>query len=269
MKRAMSCDFDGTLYFLKHDDQETPGLPYYHEDLDAIRSFQRHGGLVGVCTGRSLRGILEAGVPAGVSPPSFDFYILASGSLILDRYQKILYQHTVPREIVQKIYYTYCHQIQTIIHANDTVYQIPSSLSQDDPLQETIPSFDAIPGNRIYGLSFGTRSRHQAETVSREINRQYGKYVTARVNVQYVDMVSAHTTKGTAIRFVKSALGIDLMGAIGDSFNDIPMLDSADRSYTFFSSPDEIRQKADVVVSRAAEALQDLEQITFDAARKR
>ena len=54
MKKAMASDFDNTLYFMFLDE------PYRKGDRESIRDFQQAGGLFGVSTGRSLRGVRQA-----------------------------------------------------------------------------------------------------------------------------------------------------------------------------------------------------------------
>ena len=55
--------------------------------------------------------------------------------------------------------------------------------------------------------------------------------------------------------FVKEYLQIQVMAGIGDSFNDMPMLQAAHPSFTFSDSPKVIRGNADYVVDSVAEAL--------------
>ena len=54
---------------------------------------------------------------------------------------------------------------------------------------------------------------------------------------------------------VKELLNIDDMSGIGDSYNDIPMLDVVDCSFTFKNSPLMIQQQVSYVVDSVAEAI--------------
>lgn len=72
--KALASDFDGTLYFKDG---------FKEKDLKAIKEFQDHGNLFGICTGRPLSAIIEE----CQGKINFDFYIVASGALVLDKDQ--------------------------------------------------------------------------------------------------------------------------------------------------------------------------------------
>ena len=84
---ALASDFDNTLYFMWEE------AHFKDDDLEAIRKFREAGNLFGVCTGRSWRGITD--VTDGVL--DLDFYILESGSLILDGNQNVLFKKCLSR----------------------------------------------------------------------------------------------------------------------------------------------------------------------------
>ena len=71
--KLLASDFDNTLWFQDHMKKE---------DIEAIQDFQKQGHLFGICTGRSLSGILRPSKPFGVN---YDFYTLLSGGLVLNK----------------------------------------------------------------------------------------------------------------------------------------------------------------------------------------
>ena len=77
-------------------------------------------------------------------------------------------------------------------------------------------------------------------------------------NKEYIDIVKKGCSKGIAINKVKEAFNIDIIAGIGDSYNDIPMLENADISFTFHSSPDVIKDKATYIVDSICEAIEKL-----------
>lgn len=239
--RALASDFDGTLYFMREQE------PFRQSDIDAIRRFQEKGHLFGVCTGRSLQGIrlvVEDRI-------SFDFYIIASGALILDRNLKSIYKRCISRELLTEIYEAYEKRTKIVIQANDTVY----NFGMDFPLQTRISSMDDIEGDDIYGFSFGTESPQKAEFLAREINERYGQELTAFQNVYNVDIVARGCSKGNAVRIVKDHYRIDCLGGIGDSYNDMSLLENVDCSFTFSYAPAELRRIAGHMVGSVGEAL--------------
>ena len=52
--KLLASDFDNTLWFEDH---------MKDEDVKAIHEFQKHGHLFGICSGRSLSGILRPSKP--------------------------------------------------------------------------------------------------------------------------------------------------------------------------------------------------------------
>lgn len=56
----------------------------------------------------------------------------------------------------------------------------------------------------------------------------------------------------------KTLLGIRLFAGIGDSYDDLTMLDATDLSYTFRCSSRQVRNVADVLADTEVEAMGDL-----------
>ena len=90
---AVASDFDNTLYFWGEEE------PMRAADIFGIVYYQQRGGLFGICTGRSLVGVRDVIGPY-MRP---DFYILASGALVLDGEEKVLFRECLPLEIVEEI----------------------------------------------------------------------------------------------------------------------------------------------------------------------
>ena len=74
-------------------------------------------------------------------------------------------------------------------------------------------------------------------------------YVT-RSNPEFVELLDLHVDKGEALREVAALHGIamDDVLAVGDSYNDIPLLRSAGFAVAMGSAPPELRAEADAVV---------------------
>ena len=240
--KAFASDFDGTLYFHR----EPKGMR--REDLDAIRRFQEAGNAFGICTGRSLQGILLA-LP---EPTGFDFYILSSGALVLDRECRPICKHCISRPLMAEIYAAYEKQARIVIQANDTVYTLTEP---HYPMQTRIASLDELSDEDIYGFSFGLETAEKAAAIAAELNQRYAGQISAFQNVTNVDIVAAGCSKGSGLRAVREHFQAEMVGGIGDSFNDIPMLESADLAFTFPFAPQPAREAADHIVDSVAEAI--------------
>lgn len=238
---ALASDFDGTLSFSDGEDRFLPG------DLEGIRHFQEKGNLFGICTGRSLHGV---SVPVGDSI-RLDFYILLSGAIVMDREKNILYKKCLSRPVVQAIYDRFSSQVKVRVQSNDCIY----ALQDPEPEHVKIDSLDEIRDDDLYALAGVAKTPEEAGIVSREINRLFGDQVTAFQNVEYIDVVAKGCSKGNGLKMVKEKLQPELVAAIGDSFNDIPMLESADRPFTFRRSPKPVREQAGCLVDTVEEAI--------------
>ena len=239
--KLFASDFDNTIYFWDRNPRIS------EEDKAAISRLRDAGGLFGVCTGRSLVGILKP--IEGII--DFDFYILASGAFILDGSLNAISRTCVERDIVIEVYKRFANNESSIIHANDTVY----SFNGFYELQTRISSFDEIEGDSFYGVSIAPDDPADVKVICDTVNREYGEYLSAYPNRHIADIVSCDCSKGKAIKTVKDYFGAELTAGIGDSFNDIPMFDYSDVSFTFASSHEDVRKSADHTVDSVSEAI--------------
>lgn len=93
--------------------------------------------------------------------------------------------------------------------------------------------------------------RERAETYIKEVAAFAGDraYVT-RSNPEFVEAVDPNVSKGAALRFLVHYLGISLdeTMAIGDAWNDVPMLSIAGYAVAMGSAPPEVSAEADAIV---------------------
>jgi len=97
--------------------------------------------------------------------------------------------------------------------------------------------------------------RERAEAYIAKMKAYAGEraYVT-RSNPEFVEAVDPGVNKGTALRFVANYLGIPLEEtmAIGDAWNDVPMLSIAGYAVAMGTAPPEVTAEADAVVGDVA-----------------
>ncbi len=75
-------------------------------------------------------------------------------------------------------------------------------------------------------------------------------YVT-RSNPEFVEMMNPQVDKGRALQLVAERIGVPIENvmAIGDSYNDLPLLRAAGFAVAMGSSPSELKAEADAVVA--------------------
>ncbi len=246
MKKVFASDFDGTLYFYKADVKLPP------ESVEKIREYQAAGHLFGLCTGRQVGGLTPF-ITGFIEP---DFYITSSGANIVDRnfreIQKRGVEPSVADALIRK-YNPLGYRMTLDIEGNICVFA-----KMDYPGKYyVITGLSDAPEGLIHQVSIHTESLEDAAAVSRAVNEQYAEYVEAFQNVVEVDIAPRGCSKGKGVQVVRDYFGECRLYGIGDSINDLPLIDAADVSYTFPYAPEELKRRATKVVETISEALED------------
>ena len=236
---SLISDFDGTLFFSKEDPQIHP------QDIQKIHEFQKEN-LFGLCTGRPWVGVsaLKA------NDIDCDFYILTSGALILDKNQNVIYEKTISRSIVQSLLDEtegYARSIQ----AKNALYTMYEKNRYPMP-QTIIQSLDEMKEEAV-GFSISAKNEEEAGVLCKKINEKYD--IVALQNRHCIDIVAKGCSKGNAVKYVREYLQLEKIGAIGDSYNDIDMLEEADCAFTFSTSPDTVKSVSNHIVSGVEQAI--------------
>lgn len=243
--KVLASDFDGTLFF----DEK-----FRNEDLKAIKEFQKQGHLFGLCSGRPYQGAKK--VSKGYI--DFDFYIMSSGALIVDNEDHILYEECIDFETMKDIYKKYEKDCGVCVQGDGTIYRVRDKIELPE-LQIIVESIEDLKETHIYGLSMNAQNEDKAKEKCQEINRLF-KEVTAYQNKEYIDVVKKGCSKGHAVNQLKALWNLKEIAGIGDSYNDLPLLEYADYSFTFHSSPKIVQDKANDLVDSVSEAIQILTQ---------
>lgn len=245
---GFASDYDGTL-----DLHRGEGISA--ADRSAIRQFREHGGLFGMCTGRCREGLRHK--VEGII--ELDFAILMTGAVVLDGKGGILFERRIAHDTMKELVSRYKWMTFGLYLVAGDEYWRKSTFS---PVQKVngvfnlVRSLDAIP-DPLYGLAFRMPTERAAGRIAQSINREYGEVVTAHQNKNSIDVTPAGCSKASGLQVVREQLGIDVMGAMGDSFNDMPMLEAADVGYTFPNVPVRVRNASDVLAKSVGSALED------------
>ena len=250
MKKVFASDFDGTMYFYKAEVKLPP------ENVEWIRRYQEAGNLFGLCTGRQVGGLTPF-INGLVEP---DFYITSTGANIVDRDLKPIFKRGVDRAVADAI-------VKAVKPKNyrvtlDVEGDICVFAKMDYPgFYYVIDCVDNAPPGLIHQLGIHTESPAEAAELSAWVNANFGEHVNAFQNVQEVDVAPLGCTKGKGVLLLRDWMRehygeIKLFG-IGDSINDLPLIEAADISYTFPYAPESVQQKATKVVPTIVEALID------------
>lgn len=248
-KKVFASDFDGTLYFYKAEVKLPP------ESVKMIHAYQDAGHLFGLCTGRQVGGLTP--FITGFFEP--DFFITSSGANIVDRNFQPIFKRGVDRDVADKLIRRYQaeHRMTLDVEGEICVFR-----TMDYPGKyNVITGIGDCPPGLIHQVSIHNETLEEAASVSAWVNEHFGDYVTAFQNVIEVDIAPRGCSKGKGVEFLREHMrgqwGDVILYGIGDSINDLPLLEAADVSYTFPYAPVEVQQKATKVVETICDALQD------------
>ncbi len=97
------------------------------------------------------------------------------------------------------------------------------------------------------------------QTIAAELERRFRSELhIAQSQGRFVEMTHPEATKGRALAWLAARLGIERgeVLAVGDSFNDVEMLEFAGVGAAMAAAPEEIRRRADVTVATVEEAIE-------------
>jgi Cof subfamily protein (haloacid dehalogenase superfamily) len=243
----MAFDVDGTL--VGRD------LVISKKVSDAIGRMQQIGTIGCLVTGRMYRATVPFARELGFDAP----IICYQGAAIIDPTTDELLAHTaLANEIVRElIAMTERDGMHLQLYRNDEYYcearnrfsDLYAALALIQPV--IVPSlreaFAYSPATKAVVIADEPAAARYAEKLREIFN---GRASVTRSLPEFVEVLDPAVDKGTALRFVAARLGVAIERtiAIGDSWNDAPLLEAAGFAVAMGSSPPELRAMADAVV---------------------
>lgn len=251
--KILASDFDNTLFF--RDFRENDEGHVKEKDIEKIKEFQSNGNLFGLCTGRALFDVFFDAKDI----INFDFYILASGAVILDRNYKTLHKASIPFSAVKDmyLYFQQKYHYRPIFITEENFCCIQEKIYDVDT--QIYQSIDEMSHLEFIAICYVLDSTEASYNLCNELNLRYGDTMIGYQNSTNVDIVFKGNSKGTGIQFIKDYFNTDKIYGIGDSYNDLPMLKTVDVPFTFHSSPKPVKDKAAYLVDDIAEAIEIIE----------
>ncbi|MBO7519368.1 MAG: HAD-IIB family hydrolase [Clostridia bacterium] len=247
----LACDIDGTLI---------SGELLPERNIEKIKHFVDEGGMFSLSTGRSAGALTDVTSKIKCLSPS----VLSNGSVIYDFKNKTpLFQVTLSKKAVQMV----AGVIKEVgigleMHAADNVF-VPSRNAVSD-LHEQYESmkvefldFSVAKEKKVNKVVYCTENECQAEAIL-SIASGYEDvcnfYRTTAFmggkNHVFIEQVPKGVSKADALEKLCGILKIKKGGffAIGDYYNDVPMLEIADISGVPAEAPDDVKIIADKVL---------------------
>lgn len=219
--KVLASDYDGTLRTSKTVDRK---------DIEAIHAFRKAGNMFGLVTGRSMESIKKE---IELNQFEFDFIVANNGGVVydgkLEKLQCLYMDFNRALDIIAYIKTLDC--VSFVINDGYRRYKVRVDENQIDhkygDMQEVTNEEEVLDRGKIAQLVISLNDQMLAHEISTYINSQFKGYVVAYPNVNCVDIVPEGVSKAEGLYVIESYYDLqhDDIYAIGDSFNDIPMLE--------------------------------------------
>jgi len=255
--KILFSDFDGTLV---EDNQELS-----QRNKEMMKELQKQGHLMVICTGRNIK---EFQKDDQIFHFPFDYLILNNGGHIVDKNYQTLYEKKIAKQVgidilkhamaYSGMWSYFCDGKVNYAYKDGMTYNhgVDNGLVDEDfvSLYENADHFQIVCFNQDDGGIEDTQKCYDY------VIENYGQDVEAYFNLHYVDVVPKGCSKGTGVHQLLEILkkDVDEVYAIGDSYNDLSMIQEATYGYTFYHAHDDIKKAADKHVNYVYEVIEDM-----------
>lgn len=228
-------DMDGTLTYRDHVSPE---------NQEAIRFFQKEGGIFTIATGRPpmyIRRFLDQ-----VEPNSY--VVAVNGAVIYDlKEDHLVWYDSLPEDAVEVVEYVQAHHPQArSIHTTNSFsdYSVAFDPKKDGSFRE----FAAHMPGPWYKMILIEEAARSGEGLADLIEHFGDRFRFERSWPEGIEMHSLGSGKDVAIRKLKELLpSVHTVLAAGDYENDVAMLKEADIGYAMGNAPEHVKKEADRV----------------------
>ena len=259
--KIFASDYDDT--FFKHKDRPIGEL---EKNIAWVRKWQEAGNLFVFATGRNITTIGKQG--RFVLP--YDYVVGLNGGTIALPTGEILHSVTMDKNTALKILdiimskkvagysINYNTNFHFKAHMTSAHWQL-NLIRLKRFFSKYRVSYEEITSGPISQISVFTHNNQAAQNFSKLISRNFGDMVAAYPNVHSVDICPIGASKATGIDYIAKIHDVpkENIYAMGDSYNDIPML----QAYTGLTVPkavDDIKSHASRVHTSVSDAIKSL-----------
>lgn len=227
--KIIASDFDGTLYR-----NET----ITDRDRNAIEQWQKKGNLFGIVTGRSKGDIIRMLAENGIKT---DFVIAYNGAGVFDSEGGVLYEEWFPR----------CEGKKLVDYAYATDFAFQDRRDSD---------IDPGDMSKSYQMYLKLETNEGAQQLAEILNKVFEGKFTSHINGHWINATKYGVSKATGIAHLAEIKGVakEDVYAVGDYFNDLPMLE-AFNGYVMASGHPEVIK----IIGRTCEDIADLTELAY------
>ena len=259
MIKLFAFDIDGTLL------DNNSNLPY--SSIDAIKKLEDAGIKVVLASGRVFSSVKHIQKLLGITGP----IVSTNGSLISFDGEQIYKSYYIDSELLDKLY-EFCIEYNLDFHFYDEENYYSNRLNLDrikhlkiendfgmnyqvdliiksDPVSYLKSQGKKAVKFQVSGIDEKAKPREYFIDL---LVDKFGHdlYITASGD-HLIEIGNKNATKRTSIEKISEKLGIynSEIAAIGDAYNDIPMVNGAEIGFAMRNAKDELKDIADVIVS--------------------
>jgi Cof subfamily protein (haloacid dehalogenase superfamily) len=249
--RLVALDLDGTLV-----GEDLVVRPRVRE---AVANAQRRGAAVTIVTGRMFAAARPFAALLGITGPM----VCYQGAAIFDAGTGATLRQVAVRSDVtaQVLDWARAHGVHAQCYADDKLYvesingfsKRYTDLARVEPV--LVPSLrEAFAERASIKLVLVDEPDRSAEHLAALRALLGDRAYLTRSHVDFVEILDPHVNKGEALAFVadRYGVGLDATLAVGDAWNDVPLLDAAAIGVAMGSGPPELLARADAVVGDVA-----------------
>ena len=239
--KLLASDYDGTLQF---------GDSVMESDLEALRKWKEEGNLFALVTGRSKQSICQMmekyGIPA-------DYLVTNNGGMVFDAEGNDLLSSQLDTTTAIDLMFI-AHELGDVVSymVNDGVNRhkvVCNPGMKDHRYPHVQPDWSEeqiMDSGQFSQIVYSMNDPKAAVDTADHINHYFGSVVNAYPNGFVVDIVHNGISKATGLQFVQEYCNADDddLFVIGDSYNDIPMLEGAVNSAAMIMAPEEVKGNA-------------------------
>ncbi len=259
MIKHIFCDLDGTLYH--------GGIN--QEDIDAINKIEKEGVVFHIATGRIFKQA-HAMTKDGLDIKGY--YICENGSYIHDKDHNIIFKGTIDDEIVKKVISRFDSEDSHIYFKyNGDIVLINDSKGLKRYTNEYIIDGDFIKretfDNAVGNIGVVSENIDELCRIELYLKSEFSEILDIYFSAENViNIVPKGVSKRESIKRICKMINVseDEIATIGDSPNDINMLDGLKYSFAMENARDSVKEHANYVAKSVADAIQKISQINKD-----
>lgn len=233
--KIIAIDMDGTLLNSRQKISTT--------NKTAITKALDKGIKVVLCSGRSYDGLSDSAKELGIKGPD-QYLIEFGGSVIENLEQRVFYKEVLKNEECRFI-------ADYLVEQKINFHLIDNQGTLYDGYQDWVEKHMLDTNLGIVKILVHTR-KHKLDALYDQLNQKYGQdYYLVKTSSEDFELFPLYVNKGTALEQLAKHLKINMKQvlAIGDYYNDLPMLKLAGKSVAVNNSVAAVKDISDEVVA--------------------